>query len=82
MNKEIPARFMSKVRIEPNGGCWSWLAGKRDGYGRYHSNGKWVQAHRWIYKFMYGAIECGLQLDHVVCHNQKCLDLYYRKKNK
>lgn len=74
MNKEIPARFMNKVQIEPNGGCWNWLASKRDGYGRYHFNNKLTQAHRWLYEYVNGPISSTLQLDHVVCQNRACVN--------
>ena len=74
MNIEVPARFMNKVQIEPHSGCWNWLAGKRDGYGRYHFNGKWVQADRWLYELLKGPISFGLQLDHVVCQNRACVN--------
>jgi hypothetical protein len=65
-------RFYSKFYIDEND-CWIWEAGKRDGYGRYHHKGKWVQAHRYAYEGKFGKIPKDLQLDHL-CRNRACVN--------
>lgn len=65
-------RFEEKYIVEESG-CWTWQAGKRDGYGRFHFKGKWVQAHRWAYEYQKGQITDKKQLDHL-CRNRACVN--------
>ena len=56
-------RFWSKVNRGT--GCWMWTAEvKWDGYGKYWSNGRAVQAHRFSWELGHGPIPKGM----VVCH--------------
>ena len=67
------SRFASKVKFNPSGGCWEWLGAKNDrGYGQLWV-GRTRLAHRLAYEFIVGAIEPGLQLDHV-CQNPGCVN--------
>jgi hypothetical protein len=61
-------RFMAKVEIDPETGCWIWTAyrmprkkGKLD-YGVFQVNGKATLAHRWAYEHWIGPIPEGLGL--------------------
>jgi len=65
-------RFKQKYTIHENG-CHIWQAGTRDGYGRFHFENKWLQAHRWIYEYSHGTIKDGLELDHL-CRNRACVN--------
>lgn len=66
-------RFMSLVRIDDESGCWHWM-GKRDrnGYGRFSISNRWVQAHRWAYMALVGAVPACLDLDHL-CRVHDCV---------
>ena len=64
-------RFFAKV--EKRDGCWIWTAYKSNGYGRFVYQGKQWLAHRWLYEQTRGAIEVGLQLDHL-CRNPACVN--------
>jgi hypothetical protein len=62
----LPARFKSKIVLEPNG-CWYYTAHKIGGYGRYSVARLTVPAHRYSYEFFLGPVPAGMQLDHL-CH--------------
>lgn len=68
-------RFMRKVRVSPAPfGCWEWTAAHhRDGYGRFHTPARLVQAHRWLYEQTYGPVDSSLDLDHG-CRNPACVN--------
>lgn len=65
--------FDEKVHVEPNSGCWLWAGSTRDGYGRFLHDGRFVQAHRWSYERVIGAVPEGLQLDHL-CRTRCCVN--------
>jgi hypothetical protein len=72
-------RFLDRVEINGETGCWEW-SGKRDddGYGRFAFNGKKVRAHRWLFEFATGPIPEGLELDHL-CRNRACVRPRHRE---
>ena len=65
-------RFMDKIIMEPNTGCWLF-SGHLDigGYGVFWFNGKNRKAHRFAYEAEVGAIPDGLFLDHT-CRTRSC----------
>lgn len=69
-------RFWSKVGdVDPDTGCWPWLAYKLDGYGRFHvsvSEGT-DYAHRVVYELFKGEIPEGMTVDHL-CRNRSCVN--------
>lgn len=69
----LPKRFVSKFVVNKKSGCWVWQASKRDGYGRYHHDNKWTQAHRYAYEKLCGEIPPNLQIDHI-CRNRACVN--------
>lgn len=70
--KTATERFWSKV--EQVGECAEWRGSQTgQGYGRFHFNGRLVQAHRWAYEEAYGPIAQGLHLDHLCC-NPSCVN--------
>jgi HNH endonuclease len=65
---------------EPNSGCWLWMGNvDRKGYGRlgFRKNRN-ALAHRVTYKFLYGIVPAGLELDHLcrvpLCYNPAHLE--------
>jgi hypothetical protein len=69
---DLEQRFRSKFIVDENG-CWIWQAGKRDGYGRYHFNDQWIQAHRYAYEKLRDKVPDGMLLDHL-CRNRPCVN--------
>lgn len=62
---KFPRRFSDKVRVDPDTGCWLWLAGKtRAGYGSFWWDGQTLYAHRFAWEFLNGLVPDGLELDH------------------
>ncbi len=68
-------RFMDKIQIDPDSGCWLWQAAKTEtGYGRFRNHdGKTVAAHRWAYENFKGKIPEGMGLDHS-CRVRHCVN--------
>lgn len=70
-------RFMEKVVISDTAffedtPCWEWDAHRdRDGYGRFHADGRDWLAHKWLYEQSNGPVPDGLELDHL-CRNRAC----------
>lgn len=78
MGKRRPAleRFMEKVCVDPETGCWNWSAClDKDGYGRFSvgPKGKSVLAHRWSYEHFVGELRVGLTIEHL-CNNRRCVN--------
>lgn len=73
--QEIKDRFMSKVEMVTESGCWIWMAstlipsakskGNRVAYGCFTVGKKSISAHRASYKFFVGYIPDGMS----VCHS-------------
>ena len=80
-------RFWDNVIKQPNG-CWEWqgsTCGTRNNYGRFHSHGKKIMAHRFAYMELVGNIPDGYEIDHL-CRNTRCvnpshLEVVTRKEN-
>lgn len=71
---ELPARFMEKVKVDPETGCHVWTAAKNQGgYGRFRLDGRGQLAHRVAYAATYGPIPAGMQIDHM-CNNRACVN--------
>ena len=72
MKKELYDKFVQRVELDPQSGCWNWT-GQRDekGYGRIPYKDGWVNAHRWAYEYFVAAIPHGYHVDHL-CHNTRC----------
>lgn len=70
----ILARFMKKVREDPETGCWEWLGAPRgDGYGQVCIDGYHWGAHRLSYSLFVGPIPGSLVIDHL-CLNPLCVN--------
>lgn len=70
--KSIEDRLLEKIFINPQTGCWEWLAAKDGkGYGKMGINGKHQQAHRLMYELKYGKIPKGMFACHT-CDNKSC----------
>jgi hypothetical protein len=54
--------------------CWMWIGciHKQTGYGRFHLDGRVVEAHRASYQLQVGQIPSGLELDHL-CRTRACV---------
>lgn len=74
-NKSTPAldRFLSRVYINKDTGCWEWTHAKdHHGYASFY-HGKVVKGHRWSYRHYKGDIPEGLVLDHL-CSVKHCVN--------
>ena len=76
----MPAPFVKKVVVAPNG-CWIWQAcTDKGGYGRFHppgvprGNGYTVKAHRYAYECLRGPIPDGQFLTHDYCQTPACVN--------
>lgn len=71
-------RFMNKVRVCDDTGCWLWTAGLHyKGYAKFRDDtGRKVFAHRWAYEWFRGRIPDGLQIDHL-CRVRHCVNPYH-----
>lgn len=67
-------RFMEKVVMVPEGGCWIWIGGlSRTGYGGFSVGKNVMSSHRWSYSFFKGQIPDGLLVCHT-CDNRCCVN--------
>lgn len=85
-NLQQDQRFMAKVSIDSNTGCWNWTGSTNwGGYARITRGNKSQSAHRYAYMFIHGPVSSSLDLDHL-CRNRRCvnphhLDPVTRKEN-
>jgi len=71
-------RIFSKISIDPISGCWNWMGGLDNGYGRIYWRGKRYKAHRLIYAWKFKDIpkwkdKTSKELDHL-CRNRSCVN--------
>lgn len=65
-------RFMEKIVVDPETGCWNWQAQlSRAGYGRFQTGDGMVEAHRWAYEHFVGPRTPGRHIHHT-CENKRC----------
>ena len=69
----LPERFIAKIRVDPQTGCWVWTGARWLDYGRIKVNGRSALTHRVVYALLEGAIPDGLTLDHL-CRNPPCVN--------
>jgi hypothetical protein len=69
--KSIKERFMDKVEICKDTGCWEWIGKTTErGYGHFKLDGKMQRANIVSWRLFKGSIESGFD----VCHNCPCGD--------
>jgi len=66
-------RFWSKVSGRGSEGCWEWQAGRTDGYGMVHHEGRMTRAHRFVLSVCEGLDIGGLHVHHR-CANKLCVN--------
>ena len=67
-------RFITKVCVEQETGCWLWTGSKnRNGYGKFWYHGRTGTAFRFAYKFWHGPLPPGHEPDHL-CENKICVN--------
>jgi len=73
--RDIRERFMEKVSVVAETGCWEWLGYRENGYGRFSVSTASLsqKAHRVSYELHVGPIPEGLTLDHL-CRNRACVN--------
>jgi predicted XRE-type DNA-binding protein len=73
-DEEIVSRFLDKIEIDDQTGCWNWTAGKwGKGYGQFSVSGRPMSAHRFSYQHFVGEIPDGLDVLHS-CDNPGCVN--------
>jgi HNH endonuclease len=68
-------RFMKKVEVVTESGCWLWLGTvQKNGYGRFgYGEYRSGLAHRWSYQTFVGPIPRDKELDHL-CRVRCCVN--------
>lgn len=66
-------RFLNKIQIDQNTGCWEWKGFRSNGYGRFGVNYKTEYAHRVSWNLYKGEIPFGLFVCHK-CDNRGCVN--------
>ena len=68
-------KFLERVDIPRSPqACWEWTGHiKADGYGRFHMDGRYHQAHRVAWSLRYGNIPAGMQINHR-CRIKHCVN--------
>jgi hypothetical protein len=69
----LPPLLAAKIEVDPESGCWMWLAGLRGGYGQVRWGGRNWAAHRLVYELLVGPIADGLDIDHL-CRTPPCVN--------
>lgn len=69
-------RFLSKVKVNNETGCWEWIGAKWSGYGKFKFNGAFEGAHRVSYQLFIKKIDDGMIICHK-CDNPKCVNPYH-----
>lgn len=74
MPQSVEGRFWAKVdRMAHADECWLWTGTISGGYGRFHTGGSYVRAHRFAYEQLVGPIPDDLTLDHL-CMVKACVN--------
>ena len=77
LKKSLEDRFMEKVYMEPNSGCWLWDSSVTiDGYGRFRTKERTEHAHRASYKIFKDGISGGLYVLHK-CDVRSCVNPHH-----
>lgn len=72
-------RFLYRVVLFDDGGCYSLLGNKRKGYRQIHlSGGRTVLAHHYAYELMIGPCPKGLEAHHT-CKRSWCVNPWHLK---
>lgn len=66
-------RFMAKVSVNDETGCWEWTAATTDGYSTFYFLGATRAGHRVSYELFVGEIPEGMQIDHL-CNVRRCVN--------
>lgn len=77
MSLKDTARFMSKVEMVTESGCWIWMGdGINNGYGAMAVNNRMRLAHRLSYSTFVGPIQAGLYVCHR-CDTPLCVNPHH-----
>ncbi len=77
MDAKTISRFMSKVAVNEDSGCWEWTGARdKDGYGWFRANKKMVRSHRGAFEIFKGLIKYGNYVCHK-CDNPSCVNPYH-----
>jgi len=77
MDAQTINRFMSKVAVNEDSGCWEWTGCKdKDGYGWFKASKKMFRSHRLAFEIFKGQIKCGNFVCHK-CDNPRCVNPYH-----
>ncbi len=68
-------RFLRRVLVEPEAGCWVWQGGQfMSGYGAFYlGKRRHIRAHRWAYEYYIGPVPPDMELDHL-CRVLLCVN--------
>ncbi len=77
MKRPLADRFVEKIKINLDSGCWEWTSSKvQNGYGNIwvgDPDRRCAMAHRVAYELLVGPIPEGMTLDHL-CRVRHCVN--------
>lgn len=69
----IQDRFLSKVEIDRDTGCWNWTGAKSRGYGVFQTRNMTTRSHRLSYMMFVGDVPDDYLVLHS-CDNRSCVN--------
>lgn len=66
-------RFMAKIHMEPNTGCWLWVGAQHNGYGQVCRNGHQQVATHYAWQTTRGDVPDGMFVCHR-CDTPQCVN--------
>jgi len=66
-------RILDKIEVNPETGCWEWVAASARGYGKIRVDDSLLTAHRVTFRLAHGSLSSTDQLNHT-CHRRSCVN--------